>query len=193
MKSTYFLSMLILLILVTASQPATAELKMGSPFGDNMVLQRDMDLNFWGWADAGATVSVSLRDQTVKTLADADGKWQATLKPIQVGDEFSVKVESGSETISIENCLAGEVWICSGQSNMEWPVRLAKEFEQEAAAADLKQIRHMKVINNTAMLQKKLPKHLAGAFAALKPLETTQPSASFLPESYTKNSGFLLD
>jgi len=73
-----------------------------------------------GNANAGSVVSVELKGQSLTATTDKDGNWMVTGKPIQVGDPFEVVVTSGEQSLTLKNCVAGEVWICSGQSNMEW-------------------------------------------------------------------------
>lgn len=141
---------LICLAVACLTTTVQAELKLASVFGDNMVLQRDKDLNIWGWADANQEVTVELREQSVSTKSDADGKWLVKLNPISLGEPFDVSVVSGEDSIKISNCLAGEVWICSGQSNMEWTVNNSGNPKEEKANANYPLIRHMKVVNTTA-------------------------------------------
>ncbi len=118
-----------------------AELKMSSIFGDNMVLQRDMPLKIWGWDNPGQTVTVAIADQSVQGQAGKDGYWEVTLKPLSLkphAQRFTVK---GSSTKLFSNVLVGEVWLCSGQSNMEWPTGSANNSDLEAAAANFPEIR----------------------------------------------------
>jgi sialate O-acetylesterase len=154
--TTFFLSCV---LAITSWSVATAELKLGSMFGDNMVLQRGEDLNIWGWADANAEVTVKLQQQTVSATANAEGKWIAKLAPLTVGDAFDVSISSGDKTLTIKNCLAGEVWICSGQSNMEWTVAGSKDAQEEIAAANFPNIRHIKLDHKTAFVPQETAAH----------------------------------
>ncbi|MFO1496934.1 MAG: sialate O-acetylesterase [Verrucomicrobiota bacterium] len=108
-----------------------AEVKLPGIFGDDMVLQQGMAVPVWGWASEGETVTVQFRDQKVTTVAK-DGKWQVRLRKLAAGgpDTFTV---SGKNEIRLSNVLVGEVWVCSGQSNMEWP--LNRSFEPQTAIA----------------------------------------------------------
>ncbi|MCA9030071.1 MAG: sialate O-acetylesterase, partial [Planctomycetaceae bacterium] len=90
-----------------------AEVKLPAVFGSHMVLQRDAKLPVWGWADAGEKVTVSFRDQSVSTTAGNDGKWSLALEPVGLGDPGTMTVK-GSNTITLEDVLVGEVWVCSG-------------------------------------------------------------------------------
>ena len=98
-----------------------AEVKTPAVFGSGMVLQRNMDVPVWGWADVGERITVSFRDQTVSATANDQGEWQVKLKPMQVGKAATLAV-TGSNNIEFEDVLVGEVWVCSGQSNMGWSV-----------------------------------------------------------------------
>lgn len=125
------------------TQPfAHAEVTLPNIFGDNMVLQRDMPIPIWGWAAAGEEVTVTLQDTdyTVQTTADAKGNWRTKLPAMSAGGPYILHV-AASNTLELTNVMFGEVWICSGQSNMEWPVRASKDSEAEIAAADYPLIR----------------------------------------------------
>lgn len=111
---------------------ARAEVKLSSLFSDNMVLQRGKPIAVWGWAGEGEKVTVTFRGES-KTATAKDGQWLLHLSPSQAGGPFEFKVK-GENEINLENVLVGEVWICSGQSNMEWPMRIT--FEPAAAIAN---------------------------------------------------------
>ncbi|MDA1045200.1 MAG: dockerin, partial [Verrucomicrobia bacterium] len=91
-------------------------------FSDNMVLQREANTPVWGWADPGAEISIELDGKSVSCKAGADGKWRAELPPHKAGGPFELKV-IGPETRTLTNVLIGDVWLCSGQSNMEMGIR----------------------------------------------------------------------
>ncbi len=97
-----------------------ADVRLPGLFSDQMVLQQGMSVPVWGWADEGESVTVQFRDQKISTTAKG-GKWQVKLAKLQAGgpDELLVK---GKNEIHLQNVLVGEVWVCSGQSNMEWPL-----------------------------------------------------------------------
>jgi len=127
-----------------SAAPAPAELKLPAVFGDNMVLQRDMKLPVWGWAAPGEEVTVSVPGQTARATADAQGRWKTTLAPLRIGDPVEVVVKAG-KTITLKNVLIGDVWVCSGQSNMAWTVRAANAPDKETAAAQYPSIRLFKI------------------------------------------------
>ncbi len=114
-------------------------------FSDNMVLQRDKPLPVWGKASPGEKVSVVFAGQEKSTTAGENGLWQLTLDPLPVNKTPQSLVVSGENTIHLENVLVGEVWLCSGQSNMEWLVDKSANPDEEKAAANFPEIRHFKV------------------------------------------------
>lgn len=144
MKLVRRVALFVTVALLTAPLGALADVKLPSIIGDNMVLQRKQAVPIWGWDDPGTQVTVALGDTKVTTKAGADGKWLAELPAQEAGGPVTVTV-SGTTTVKLNNVLIGEVWLCSGQSNMEWPVARTKNAEQEIAAADHPRIRHIKI------------------------------------------------
>ncbi|MEM8669410.1 MAG: sialate O-acetylesterase [Planctomycetota bacterium] len=137
-------------LLLLVGPIASAELRVANVFGDHMVLQQEMPIRVWGWADPNATVVVGLSDQTNATArsvkAGEDGKWSAELPARKAeGKKLKMQVVSGEEEINFEDVLLGEVWICSGQSNMEWRVKQAANPQQEIDSADHPMIRFFDV------------------------------------------------
>jgi len=98
--------------------PAQANVKIPVVFGDHMVLQRDMKVPVWGWADPGEEVTVTFGDKTAKTAADSSGNWRVDLDPMGVNETPQTLTVTGKNTIKFEDVLVGDVWLCSGQSNM---------------------------------------------------------------------------
>jgi len=122
-----------------------AELKLPAMFTDGAVLQQGEAVPVWGWADANADVKVTFAGQTKSAKAGPDGKWSLKLDELKVqktGGELTVN--SGGESLTVKDVLVGEVWFCSGQSNMEWRVRQAIQPEQ-VKPDELTTIRHIKV------------------------------------------------
>lgn len=132
------------LVAFTTFLSATANVTVPGIFGDNMVLQRNKPIPVWGWANANETIVVTLNKQKATGKADKSGKWMVTLSPEEAGGPFVLTIK-GANSITFSNVLIGEVWVCSGQSNMEWPLRSATNAEQEIAAANYPQIRHFTV------------------------------------------------
>jgi len=121
---------------------ARAELKLPALVGDGMVLQRDLELPIWGWANPGQAVTVKIAGQSVTGKADKDGRWEVKLAPI-AGSSHTLRmtIEAGGERKTIANILVGEVWVCSGQSNMQWPVSASFDADLEKMTADFPSIR----------------------------------------------------
>ncbi len=105
-------------------------------FTDHAVLQRDMPVPVWGWAEPGEEVTVAIAGQTHKATADDKGNWQVTLKPLSVGEPLTLVVEGARIASQVNDILVGEVWLCSGQSNMEWPLAAATNGDLEVSAAN---------------------------------------------------------
>ena len=118
-----------------------AALKFPSIFGNNMVLQRDQPIPVWGRTRAGEKISVSLADARVDATADAEGNWKVRLPAQKAGGPHTLTVQGEKEQRKFENVLIGEVWLCSGQSNMQMAVKSATNGAQEAAAANDPQLR----------------------------------------------------
>jgi sialate O-acetylesterase len=135
----------ILMILAVAAQPMAAELGVNGLFGDGMVLQRGTSVPVWGTADPGATVEVTIAGRTVTARTDVQGLWRAEIAPMVAGGPHDLTITSDGQSLSYGNVLVGDVWICSGQSNMEWTVENSMDAEHEIAAANDPRIRHFKV------------------------------------------------
>ena len=130
---------------------ALAQVRLPSFFSDHMVLQRQQPIPVWGWAKPGEKVTVSLHNKSVATKADKAGKWQVQLPAEEAGGPYTLIIK-GSNTISIGDVLIGDVWLCSGQSNMEWSVAQSMNSKEEIAAANYPNIRHFKVNRTVATL-----------------------------------------
>ncbi|HQG48556.1 MAG TPA: sialate O-acetylesterase, partial [Sedimentisphaerales bacterium] len=139
-------SRLLVLVLGTiAAMSAThclANIRLPAIIGDNMVLQTGDRIRLWGWADPNEEIkiSVSWRDAKWPIQADETGKWQFAMAAPVVGGPYTITFE-GKNTVTVKNVLAGQVWVCSGQSNMEWPVRNSANSELEIANAKYPSIR----------------------------------------------------
>lgn len=140
---------ILIVALCALTNVLSAQIKLPHIFGDNMVLQREKPITVWGWAKAKEKVTIKFHDQTKTTVADKAGKWSVKLDAEKAGGPYTLIV-SGKNSVTFTNILVGEVWICSGQSNMEWPVRMASNAAQEIAEANYPQIRHIKIPNVVA-------------------------------------------
>ncbi len=127
-------------LLTTISSPCLAEVTLPNVFGDHMVLQQGQKNRVWGKANAGEEVVVKIGDQTHKATAGADGAWQVMLDPLSVGGPLELVVK-GKNEIKFGDVLVGEVWICSGQSNMQWSVDASNDADLERATANFPKIR----------------------------------------------------
>lgn len=123
-----------LMTVLTFGLTSRAEVKMPAFFSDNMVMQRNTDANLWGTAKASSTVVVTpgWTDQVYKTKAGKDGKWKISIPTIDAGGPYSITVSDG-EPMTLSNIMLGEVWLCSGQSNMEMPMKGFKNQPVEGA------------------------------------------------------------
>lgn len=119
---------------------ASAEVKLPALFSNGMVLQQNKPIVVWGWADPNEQVSVSFRKQTVTTTTKRNGSWEAWLNPEKTGAPDTMVIQ-GKNRLKISNILVGEVWLCSGQSNMAWPVSKSLNADKEISLADWPQIR----------------------------------------------------
>jgi sialate O-acetylesterase len=140
---------LLLVAVLFATQLIFANITLPKIFGDNMVLQRNKPIPVWGWAAPNEKVTIQFNQQVKTGKADKSGQWKLLLDPEQAGGPWQLTVK-GKNTLTINNILVGEVWICSGQSNMEWTVQNSNNKEQEIKEANFPQIRHFKVPNTVA-------------------------------------------
>lgn len=116
-------------------------LQLSGIYTDNMVLQRNRPLTISGKANAGSTIKVSIGKHHTKTVVTANGKWSATLPPLEAGGPYTLTIASGKEKVSFKNVLVGEVWLCSGQSNMEWAMQKAATAMRDIPQANRSDIR----------------------------------------------------
>lgn len=128
---------------------ARAEVRLPHVFGSHMVLQQEKPLPVWGWADPGETVTVAFLAERQQAKANERGEWRVTLAPAKAGGPHTLTV-SGSSTVKFEEVMVGEVWLCSGQSNMEMGVAACKDAEKEIAEANHPNIRLLKVVKKWA-------------------------------------------
>lgn len=137
---------LVLLSILWATSILIADVKLPSVFGDGMVLQRNKPVCLWGWADPGEKLKVQFAGQAKEVQADAQGEWMVKLDAMEAcatGQELIV--EGKGNKISLKDVLVGEVWICGGQSNMEWTLRGSRDADVEIPAADYPAIRFFKI------------------------------------------------
>ena len=120
---------------------ARAETKLPSILGSHMVLQQGAACPIWGWDDAGTEVTVSFAGQTHTAKAGKDGRWQVSLTAMKANAKGAALTVKGSSTVKLNDVLVGEVWLCSGQSNMGFPVAAANDPDLEQLSANYPNIR----------------------------------------------------
>lgn len=129
-KKIIFVSLILWLFLLVI--PSIAAVRLPKVFGSNMVLQRDKPVQVWGWAEKGEAVTVSFNKQVLETTADKNGQWSVRFPAMHAGGPYQMKV-SGENEIVLSNLLVGDVWICGGQSNMQWRVDQTGYEERDTA------------------------------------------------------------
>jgi sialate O-acetylesterase len=144
--SPYILRLLLVLIFAGVVR---AEVHLPSIISDNMVLQRGVKVRIWGTANAGEHVTVTFDKKSVNTVAGPQGNWEVWLGPLKPGAASELVVK-GDNVLTIKNVLVGEVWICSGQSNMEWPLSNTDNAAETLAQANYPEIRLFTVEKKTA-------------------------------------------
>lgn len=123
----------------------SADLKLPAMFSDSMVIQRDQPVKVWGWATASQEVQVTIGDQNKTATTDNDGRWSLQLESMPAGGPHKMSVSGDGSTLVLKDILVGEVWLCSGQSNMAMTVSRSNNSSAEAASATHPQIRMFKV------------------------------------------------
>lgn len=124
-------------LLLTLCSSSLADIKLPAFFSDGMVLQQETGANVWGWADAGQEVKVGFAGQTESAKADKDGMWKIEFKGLKASKKGAeLTISAGEEKKQINDVVVGEVWIASGQSNMEWTVAKTTSKEEGAKAKD---------------------------------------------------------
>jgi sialate O-acetylesterase len=123
--------------------PAAADVTLAKVFTDNMMFQRKQPIRVWGTAEAGEEVSVALGKKSAKATTSAEGKWMAELPAVLVGDNLELAIK-GKNTLSLKNIIIGDIWVCSGQSNMEMGLGGCLGADEDIKAADFPKIRRIK-------------------------------------------------
>ena len=170
MRCKLIVSGLLFLLAVSSVQAAVSLPRLLS---DHMVLQRDAPVRLWGTASPGEMVKVTFRQESVSVKADASGKWEAFLSPMKAGGPDDMRIE-GDNAITLRDVLVGEVWVASGQSNMQWTVGRSDNAEQEIAAANHPMIRLFMVELETAEAPKD---DVTGSWARCSPESVPEFSA----------------
>lgn len=141
MKKSFIFTLSVLLLSVIMSARTPAKVRLPKLISDSMVLQRDVDLDIWGWSDPGTWITVRFNGGYYETKTGEDGRWTVTLPPQKAGGPYIMEVNE----ITIRDVLVGDVWLCSGQSNQETPIHRLIELFPEINRSDNNMIRHYKV------------------------------------------------
>jgi len=157
-RASRLLPLLVALLLggLTAARADEAKPFLHPLFTDNMVLQRDVHDTLWGWTTPGNAVNVRLNRQATRVIAGPDGKWVAKIGPFHAGGPYTLTVK-GPQTVTLKNILIGDVWLCSGQSNMEFGVGNLLNAKEEIAHSDHPQIRLFTVARAVSQTPLSLP------------------------------------
>jgi sialate O-acetylesterase len=165
-----------LTLALSAVANSWADVVPAALFSDNAVLQRDKPVPIWGTAEVGEKITVTFAGQTREATCGYDGRWIVFLEPLQTSAVGEDLVIAGKNTITLRDVVVGEVWLCSGQSNMEWPVARSANAANEIAAANFPLIRHVRIeravaetptdVAKTSGWQSAAPE-TAGAFTAV--------------------------
>ncbi|HTF19107.1 MAG TPA: sialate O-acetylesterase [Chryseolinea sp.] len=134
----------VLLMAISLSLTGYTQVRLPKLISDGMVVQRNKPLVIWGWASPREKIAVQFHGQQRKTTTDQSGRWRVEFAPEAAGGPYQLVVK-GKNTITLSDILVGEVWVCSGQSNMEWPLRAARNAEEEIKVARHPQIRQFLV------------------------------------------------
>ncbi|HET6994313.1 MAG TPA: sialate O-acetylesterase, partial [Chitinophagaceae bacterium] len=140
-----------LLVLLIVAIESTAQVRLPRLVRDSMVLQRDSRVNIWGWASKNEKISIKFNGKTYKTKTGADGKWLIVLPSTKAGGPYTMDI-AGSNKITLKEILVGDVWICSGQSNMVHQMNIHDvTYAKDIAEANYPQIRHFWIPTLTSL------------------------------------------
>lgn len=150
--------------------PARADVRLADIFGNHMVLQAGATLPVWGWADSGEKVTVKFGSASGSAVAGADGTWRVDLPAVLQATAPQVLTVVGKNTVTLEDVLVGDVWVASGQSNMDFGIKNVERATETVAMADEPQIRLFMVPKQLSLrpqpaFGKFAPDHLAGCFS----------------------------
>lgn len=130
---------------LVSSFSVMAQVELPKLISNGMVLQRDAEVRLWGWASPGEAVRINFKDQQYQATATENGDWEIRLKDLKAGGPYQMQI-AASNQIVLDSVYIGDVWLCSGQSNMEIPMsRVAPLYEEEIASANNQYIRYFEV------------------------------------------------
>jgi sialate O-acetylesterase len=132
-------------VLLFVSTSVYSQIRLPKLISDGMVLQREQKIKLWGWASPGENVTLSFNKAQIKTVTDKDGKWMIELSPVKAGGPYQM-VFNGKNSVTVSDILFGDVWLCSGQSNMELTMdRVKEKYASYVAASRNNTIRQFEV------------------------------------------------
>ncbi len=149
MKKIFLKLNILFLIIFIFSFKAYADISLHSLFNDHMVLQQKSNIPVWGWADPGEKVTITFRNQTIATQTKKNGKWKITLSPLSAGGPDTMTIK-GKNTLKVKDVLVGEVWLCSGQSNMQFNLTKSVNGQKALAEANYPEMRLFTVPPDTS-------------------------------------------
>jgi len=153
-----------------------AKLLVSKLYSDHMVIQRNQPIVVWGWDDANSTIKISFNNLEHSAIVNDNGGWKVTLPMMKEGGPFEMIISSSNDTIVIEDILIGDVWICSGQSNMEWIVANSNNAEEEIKNSFDNKLRHFDIPNTSS--EKPENDILGGEWKISNPQNTGEFSAT---------------
>lgn len=130
-RTAYSLGLVITIACVFAAAAGAADLRLPAIFADHAVLQQKAPVPIWGWAEPGLTVTVAIAGRNQSTTVGADGRWRIDLAPMKAGGPYELTVICGPQKLVLKDILFGEVWLGSGQSNMQWSIKNTDGYEEE--------------------------------------------------------------
>lgn len=130
MRQSVIICCFVMVAFLATHHESCARVSLPEIFSDNMVLQRNQEIKIWGWAEDKEKITVTFNHQVKSTITKSNGRWSLTLSPLEAGGPYEMKI-AGQDTVTLQNILIGEVWLCSGQSNMAWPVRRSMNAKAE--------------------------------------------------------------
>src|SRR5580698_8742076 len=132
----------VLLVFLSTVSWASAQVRLPQLMGDKMVLQRDIPLKLWGWAAPSERIELKFAGHRYKTRAGADSSWEVRMPPMKAGGPYTLEIQATNHLV-VNDILVGDVWFCSGQSNMVLPMERVKEkYPDDVAGAEFPMIRN---------------------------------------------------
>ncbi|MGD0349557.1 MAG: sialate O-acetylesterase [Verrucomicrobiota bacterium] len=180
MRFTRF-CLLILFLHITAIAADTSLPLVSPMFGDNMVLQRGKPNAIWGWAKPGEVIHVELAGHTATATTGTDGRWQTRIQPPAPGGPYSLKIIGANQTVELHEILAGDVWLCGGQSNMQLGLSRTRNGDEEIKSANHPEIRFFMVKQHVAYSPAAVPQ---GSWKICSPRTVTENGEEFSAVAY---------